>query len=291
MLGGEVKYYMAGGVRTRCLEAGTGEPLVLLHGMGGHAEAYIKNIMPLAEKFHVYAIDMIGHGFSDKPEITYSIEAFANHVKQFLDSAGIQTAHVQGESLGGWTAAWFAIQSPERVKSLVLNTSAGLKLTDQPPEAEAKAVERLRKLSNEAIADPSRESVRQRLEWLFLDPQSNVTDELVEIRYQIYRQPEMKRAMQMIVDQMTGEARQNYMLTPDRLRRIKMPTLILWTRHNPTTPWQVAEQAHKLISGSKFHVVDGCGHWPQWERAEEFNGLLLDFLTTSASALASQERR
>ncbi len=279
MLGGEVKYYMADGIKTRCLEAGTGEPLILLHGMGGHAEAYSRNIMPLARKFHVYAIDMIGHGCSDKAEIDYSIQDFVNHVKQFMDGVGIETAHLQGESLGGWISAWLAIEDPERVKSLVLNTSAGLKITEQPPEAEAKAVERLKKLTSEAIAEPTRESVRHRLEWLFLDPKSSLTEELLEIRYQIYKQPETQSAMRRIVSQITGGGRQQYMLTPDRLSQIKMPTLILWTKHNPTTPWQVAEQAHKLISGSRFHVMDGCGHWPQWEQPQEFNRLLLDFLS------------
>lgn len=278
MLGGEVRYYMAGGIRTRCLEAGSGEPLILLHGMGGHAEAYIKNIIPLSERFHVYAIDMIGHGFTDKPEIDYSITDFMNHVRQFMDAIGVKKAHIQGESLGGWISAWLAIESPEKVNRLVLNTAAGLKITEQPPDAEAEAIARLRRLTSEAITNPTRESVKRRLEWLFLDPKKSVTDELVEIRYRIYSQPETQRAMQKIVNQMTGEARQKYMLTPDRLKQIKAKTLILWTRHNPTTPWQVAEQAHKLIPGSGFHVIDDCGHWPQWENPDEFNSILIDFL-------------
>ena len=279
MLGGEVTYYDAGGIRTRCLHAGSGQPLILLHGMGGHAEAYLRNIMPLATRFHVYAIDMVGHGYTDKPEIPYSISDFVSHVTKFLKAVGAERAHMEGESLGGWVAAWLAIEHPEKVLSLILNTSAGLKLTEQPPEAEAQAVERLRKLTKEASTEPTRESVRRRLEWLFLDPQSNVTDELVEIRYQIYRQPETQRAMQRIVNQTTVEGRKQYLLTRDHLRRIQAPTMILWSRHNPTTPWQVAEQAHGIISGSTFHVMEDCGHWPQWEQAEKFNRHMLDFLS------------
>ena len=153
MLGGEVCYYDAGGIRTRCLHAGSGEPLILLHGMGGHAEAYFKNIVPLASRFHVYAIDMIGHGYTDKPEIRYGIPEFVDHVRKFLKAIGAKQAHIEGESLGGWVAAWLAIEYPEEVMSLILNTNAGLKITDRSPEAEAQAVVRLQKLTREAMAD------------------------------------------------------------------------------------------------------------------------------------------
>jgi pimeloyl-ACP methyl ester carboxylesterase len=278
MLGGEVCYFDAKGIRTRCLHAGSGPPLVLLHGMGGHAEAYLKNILPLAQSFHVYAIDMVGHGFTDKPEIDYAIPDFVDHVIRFLNGAGLERVHLQGESLGGWISAWLTIDHPERVLSLTLNTSAGLKLTEQPPEAEARAVERLRNLTREAVAEPTRESVRRRLEWLFLKPEEQVTEELVEIRYQIYRRPDTRQAMKRIVEEMTGGGRLKYMLTADRLRRITVPTQILWSEHNPTTPWQVAEQAHQIIPGSRFHVIKDCGHWPQWEQAEEFNSHMTDFL-------------
>ncbi len=283
MLGGEITYFDAGGIRTRCLHAGSGEPLVLLHGMGGHAEAYIKNIIPLSSRFHVYAIDMVGHGYTDKPEINYYVPDFADHVLKFLEAAGAEKAHLQGESLGGWVAAWIAIEHPEKLLSLILNTNAGLKLADQPPEAEAQAVERLRKLTKEAAGEPTRESVRRRLEWLFLDSKTSLTDELVEIRYRIYKQPETQRAMQRIVDATTGDGRKPYMLTRDRLSQIKAPTMIVWTRHNPTTPWQVGEQAHGIIRGSTFHVMEDCGHWPQWEQPEEFNRLMLDFLSAKVN--------
>src|SRR5215210_513168 len=93
-LGGEVRYYDAAGVRTRCLEAGSGPPLVLLHGTGGHAESWIRNVLPLAAQFHVYAIDMVGHGFTDKPALGYTPRDYAAHVVAFLDAVGVAKAHV-----------------------------------------------------------------------------------------------------------------------------------------------------------------------------------------------------
>jgi 2-hydroxy-6-oxonona-2,4-dienedioate hydrolase len=67
------KYYNAGGVRTRCFEKGEGKPVILLHGGGGHAETWVRNIVPLSQKYRILAIDYLGHGYTDKPKITYGI--------------------------------------------------------------------------------------------------------------------------------------------------------------------------------------------------------------------------
>jgi len=272
MLGGQVKYCNANGVRTRYLEAGEGKPpLILLHGGGGHAEAYLKNMLPLAEHFNVYAIDSIGHGLTDKPDIDYTILDIADHVRGFMDAVGIEKACISGESMGGWAAAWVAIRNPERVVKLILNTSAGFQDVDSPQ------IKRLRELSVAAISNPTRETVRKRLEFLMYDPKK-VTDELVEIRYRIYSQPDTQRALAKIMDYASSEACRDHLLTPDKLRRITVPTLFLWTRQDPTIPWQVAEKAHKEMPGSQFCLMEECGHWPQWEKPEEFNKIHVDFL-------------
>ena len=112
MLGGEVRYYDAAGVRTRALEAGRGAPLLLLHGTGGHAESWIRNVLPLGADFHVYAVDMVGHGFTHKPLLDYTPRDYAAHLVAFMDAAGIARAHVTGESLGGWVALWLASTIP-----------------------------------------------------------------------------------------------------------------------------------------------------------------------------------
>ena len=83
------KYYTAGGVRTRCFEKGSGEPVILLHGGGGHAETWIRNLSPLSEHFRVLAIDYLGHGYTDKPKLTYNMDAFSKHLLDFMDAAGI----------------------------------------------------------------------------------------------------------------------------------------------------------------------------------------------------------
>ncbi len=110
LMGSAVKqtFYRAGAVRTRALEAGSGIPLILLHGAGGHAEAYSRNLAAHAKHFHVYAIDMIGHGFTDRPDVPYQPDDFANHLRDFLDAIGAPSAILSGESLGAMVSIRFA---------------------------------------------------------------------------------------------------------------------------------------------------------------------------------------
>ena len=93
-------YYDVNGVSIRAIEAGQGPVLILLHGTGGHAEAYLKNIEAHARHFHVYAIDMVGHGYSDAPDISYDMQCYVDFMRDFLDAIGADKASISGESLG-----------------------------------------------------------------------------------------------------------------------------------------------------------------------------------------------
>jgi pimeloyl-ACP methyl ester carboxylesterase len=271
------KFYQAGEINTRCLEAGSGEPLILLHGGGGYAEAYLKNLIPLSETFHVYAIDMIGHGFTDAPDVEYGIPLFVEHLKNFMDAAGLDQAHISGESWGGWVAAWMAIKHPDRVKKLMLNTTAGIHETGT--ERTGEMVARNRALGTGL----SRETVRKRLEWLFYKPE-DVTEEMVEVRFRIYSRPEVLKAVVRTIDWAMSEEHKPYRLAPEIIERIKSETSVVWTRHNPGTTMEAAEEKlHKPMPHWSFHVMEECGHWPQWEQPEEFNRLVKEFFSSSSN--------
>lgn len=264
-------YVNAGGIRTRCLEAGRGEEaLLLLHGSGGHLEAYVRNILPHAERYRVFAIDMLGHGFTDKPDRLYHMDDYANHAVAFLDAVGVAKAHVSGESLGGWTGAYMAIKHASRVDKLVLNTAGGL-------TANPKVMEQLWTLSMNAVRNPDRSSVRTRLEWLMHD-KSQVSDDLVEMRYRIYTLPGMVKAMENIMCLQKMDIRQKNMLNDEMLRSIKAKTLVIWTDHDPTGAVEVGERFARTIPNARLEIMKGCGHWPQFEDAATFNRLQLDFL-------------
>ena len=277
LLGAAVKYCDAKGMRTRYLEAGEGEPVIMMHGSGGHAEAFCRNVVPLGEHFHIYAIDMAGHGFTDPHPTLAGTDGIVDHLQRFMDVMGIESAHLVGESLGGAAAARLALEHPERVRRLVYVTGAGLEMGEEAAKLAAPGREALQRLSAAALGAPSRENVRERLAWLFVDPETSITDELVELRYQIYQR---RAATEAAAGERApqGGGGVGVQLTPERLRQIQSPFFFLWTDHNPSTPWQVAEMAHKEFPGSRFHVIKHAGHWPQYEQTEEFNRVLLDFL-------------
>jgi pimeloyl-ACP methyl ester carboxylesterase len=282
LMGAEVRYHDAGGVRTRAIEAGDGEPFVLLHGIGGHAEAYARNVVPLAEAgLHVYAIDMVGHGLTAKPEQPYGAGVFADHLLRFVDAIGAEKISLSGESIGGWTAAWFALHHPDRVRALILNTPSGIAIDEDGrdvtvEEYQERRIE-LRKRTLAALDDTTRETVRRRLEWLLLDP-TDLTEELVEVRYRIYSQPDFIAAQRRYWSEDASLQGETELLTRERLKSLAVPTLVLWTSHDPFLPWQVGVHVHEAIPGSDFVVLQDCGHWPQWEQTAAFNDVVLEFL-------------
>lgn len=265
-------YLDAGGIRTRYMQSGDpAKPLVLaLHGVGGHAEAYSRNFGPHGEHFWFVAIDMLGHGWTDKSSLPYQVKDYADHVLAVLKALGRSKALLTGESLGGWVATYLAVHHPDVVERLVLNTSGGW-------TAHPEVMARLKKLSNEAASDPSWERIKARLEFLMCD-KSMVSDDLIETRRAIYAQPGFAETMKQIMCLQDMEVRRPNMITEQQYRSIKAPTLVVWTSHDPTATPEEGRQIAEMIPGAQYVVMNECGHWPQFEDADEFNRLHIDFL-------------
>lgn len=280
LMGAEIaqRYYDVKGVRTRVLEAGQGTPLIFVHGTGGYAEAYTRNIVAHARHFHVYAIDMVGHGYTDAPDLAYTMDDFVNHLGDFIDTIGADKVMLSGESLGGMVSAWYAIRHPERVAKLVLNTGM-LISRDAAGKAQLQdAVDRSRR----AAGNLTREAVRARMEWLLADPARDLTDEMVEVRYQIYAQPGRapvmgKIAGSIIAGLLDDDWARKYS-DASSMRGIQCPTLVLWSTHNPGLTAGRAALGAREIPDHRMVVLDDCAHWPQHEKADEFNRVHIEFL-------------
>ncbi len=268
----EQGYLDAGGIRTRYLHSGSkGQPvLLLLHGTSGHAECYSRNLAAHGAHFDTYAIDMVGHGWSDKPDTPYEIDVYVEHLRAVLDTLGCARAHISGESLGGWVAARFALKYPQRVARLCLNTTGGATMN---PAVMAK----IKQSTRAAVENPSWEAVRARLEWLMADPAS-VTDDLVACRQAIYQQPGFARALENILVLQEPEIRGPNNLSDAEWTAIKATTLVVWTSHDPTAPESLGRRLAELIPDARFALMQDCGHWPQFEDADTFNPLHIDFL-------------
>jgi 2-hydroxy-6-oxonona-2,4-dienedioate hydrolase len=265
-------YLNAAGVRTRYLCAGDpGKPaLILLHGSGGHAEAYVRNFEAHAEHFWTWAIDMLGHGYTDKPGHPLEIRHYVEHLMAVLRAIGAERASLSGESLGGWVAARAAVDHPDKVDRLVLNTAGG-------SQADPEVMQRIITLSVAAAENPTWETVQARIKWLMAD-KSKGYDDLVASRQRIYRQPGFVAAMRDIMALQDPKIRARNLLGPAEYGAITAPTLVLWTSDDPTADVEEGRRIASMIPGARFELMAGCGHWPQYEDAKTFNRLHLDFL-------------
>ncbi len=270
-------YYDAAGVRTRVIEAGRGKPLLFLHGTGGHAEAYLRNIAAHARHFHVYALDMIGHGYSSAPGIDYDMGDYVAFLRNFLNAIGAEKALISGESLGASVASWFAIADPARVEKVVLNTGILL----PPSEAGAAELRDLLARSRAAAGAPTREAIRKRMRWL-VHEDASLTEELIEARFRIYSQPGRAAVLGRIAERSIGALLEPEGTNPwygrHLLPKIVCPTLVLWTRYNPGQSADEAAEGARLIPDCRMVVLENSAHWPQWEEPDEFNRVHIDFL-------------
>ncbi|MDP5182520.1 alpha/beta hydrolase [Blastococcus sp. BMG 814] len=271
-----LSYVDAGGVRTRSLQAGQGEVVVFLHGTSGHLEAFSRNVVPHAEHYAIHAIDMLGHGYTDKPAHPYEIPLYVEHLVAYLDAVGVERAHIVGESLGGWVGARTAVEHPERVASLQLLAAGG---TVANPEV----MKRIDSSTRQAVSTDDIELTRKRMR-LLMASEEDATEELVEVRHRIYHEPDFVANIDNLLSLQKMEIRQRNLLTREQMGRISCPTLIVWGRKNPFGDVPEAEAMHEAIPGSRLELFDDCGHWPQHERAAIYNPLSLEFLAKSVAA-------
>jgi 2-hydroxy-6-oxonona-2,4-dienedioate hydrolase len=265
-----IRYAEIGGWSTRVMEAGRGPALVLLHGTGGHLEAYARNLTVLAEHFRVLVYDFPGQGRSGLTDHDLEIGAYVDHLLAVLESHGVERAHLCGESLGGWVAIKFAAAHPERVDRLVLNTPGGTMATPQ-------VMERIRTLTQRAADEPTEEHIRTRLEWLMADPAS-VTDELVEVRSAIYSRPGFAGSMRHVLCLQDETIRRRNLVSDDDLKAIEAPALVVWTSDDPSGPAGAGMAMADAMPLGEFRLIGGAGHWPQWEQPTAYNAAMLEFL-------------
>ncbi len=284
-LGAEIRYVdtPSFGV-VRIAEAGRehAETLFLMHGIGGHIEAYAKNMVALADRFHVVAFDFVGHGLSAKrSDIDYMPMAYVAQLAELMDVLGVAAAHISGESLGGWVAGLFAERHPQRVKRLVLNTAAGIPIVSEKGLQDVRDLDELNRRN--FGKPPSVESVRQRMQWLMHESNWHlVDDELIGSRLALYQRPEFQKTAPQVFGMMKRQEELDRQMI--ELESLRCDTLYLWTHHNPIHDLDAAEAACARTPGAKLYVMQAnAGHWPQYEAPDEFNAVMRRFLSTGAA--------
>jgi 2-hydroxy-6-oxonona-2,4-dienedioate hydrolase len=265
-----------GGISTRLVEAGDGpETVVFLHGIGGHLETFCLNIAAHAQRHRVVAFDMLGHGYTAKPDGIYEIERYVDHTLRFLDHMGIERATLAGTSLGGWVSARIAARHPDRVSRLSLISSAGL--TSHPS-----VMHKLKTLTEQASLTSGRDAMKLRLEFVLKNPAA-MTEELIDIRHDIYSAPDYQNSVRSIMCLQDMEIRRRNLLTVEEMAKIKAPTLVVWTHDDPTATLSDGRKYADAIVDSRFVVFENSAHMPQLEEPERFNALHLAFMADPKS--------
>ncbi|MGE3447415.1 MAG: alpha/beta fold hydrolase [Microbacteriaceae bacterium] len=273
----------------RIIEYGDGGiPFVFVHGSNGHAEVFAKNLRSLGRERRVIALDALYHGLSSKePWIDgyYNrIEVQAEGLADLLNALGIERVILEGESMGAGVCLEFAMRWPERVECLIMCTGCGsvdiqgstyMQRLDEESDFSL--------LSREVAVQPTFNSMRKRLEWLVASPES-VTDDLVGVRLQLYSVPEVRECMRRMSQ--AGDDAPHPKYTEDDLQNLVVPTLVLWTDQNPGDGPEVGKHLSELIPHARFEVIRDAGHWPHWERPEEHDARVRQFIVDAAGGNA-----
>jgi len=262
----------AGGISTRYAEAGSEDApaVVMLHGTGGHWETFAANLGPYSESFRCIALDMVGNGFSSKPDLDYEIPVYVDHVLAVMDALGIGRASLVGVSLGSWVAARMALEHPERVSKLVFLSTAGL-MASQDNMA------RIRSERTKAVDDPTWDSIKAMFDHLIAEEHNRIPD-LVALRQAIYRLPEMKTAIDHILALQNEEVRKRNLLGEDEWKRIEAPALVVASGKDHNEYENTSRRVAALMPNAELLEMPHVKHWPHFEDPDTFNDASLQFL-------------
>jgi 4,5:9,10-diseco-3-hydroxy-5,9,17-trioxoandrosta-1(10),2-diene-4-oate hydrolase len=261
-------------------EAGSGPPVVLLHGGGPGATGvsnYSRNIDVLAQSFRVIVPDMPGYGQSAKdldPADPFGDLAFA--IRSLLDELGIDRAHLVGNSYGGAAALRLTLDRPDRVDRLVLMGPGGVGTTRGLPTKGLTAL-----LGYYSGTGPSREKLESFIRNYLVYDGATVDDDLIDIRYEASIQPDVVANPPLRRPSGPGALRTLWRMdfTRDRrLARVKTPTLVIWGADDKVNRPSGGVTLARTMPSCDLFLVARTGHWVQWEQPALFNSLAQAFL-------------
>lgn len=261
------------GTKINYAEQGEGPPLILIHGGGPGASGvsnYRKNIDAFAKHHRVIVPDLPGFGLSENKYAQGPIfTTLSKAILGLMDTLGIEKADLVGNSLGGGTSIRAALDQPQRIGKLVLMGPGGSLPAHTPMPTEGL----LRMMTYYSGEGPTMEKLKKVIELLVFDP-SAITEPLLEERFKSSTREDVVKAPPL----RNGLGHVDDLLWRQPLEKLKHETLLIWGREDRVIPLDAYIPLLKSLPNAQLHVFPNCGHWAQWEKAEEFNVLVLNFL-------------
>jgi len=256
------KFITTYGAKIHYVEAGSGAPVILIHGLADNVAIWDPVIPALAARFRVIALDQIGFGRSDKPLLNYRVSTLVDFLDVFLTELKIERASLVGNSLGGWVAAAYSLAHPERVERLVLSDAAGYAALTKTMDSRA-----LR-----ALRVASRDDIR------YLGPLAFHDKRFYQDVDTAFKERVTAGDSYTVAQVLDSMIRGDDALD-NKLQTLKQPTLVLWGREDKLIPLSFGEQFHREIVDSRLRIIDNCGHMPQLECPNEFSAAVLKFFS------------
>jgi pimeloyl-ACP methyl ester carboxylesterase len=261
------------------LEAGTGPPIVMLHGLGGNKASFLPTVAALAPSFRTIAVDLLGFGDSDKPlGASYGPEFQARGIARLLDALDIERAHFIGHSLGGRVALELGFHHHERTMGLVLMTPAMAWLRER------RWAPYLRWIRPELglLQIAPRPVVEAFMRWAIPGTGTPWRDTAIDEFVRVYTTARGRAALyaaarHVYLDQPHGE---NGFWT--KLRELSPESLFIWGRDDGLVPIGYMKHVEQALPAAR-HVELDCGHLPQFERPRETHAAIAGFLKTVKS--------
>ena len=269
------KRFRFAGISTTVLEGGDGAPIVLLHGPGEHSVKWLRVIPELVKTYRVIAPDLPGHGTSDPINGKVDVDRVLAWLCELIDETCETPPIVVGQIIGGAIAARFAAAHGDRLRCLVLSDALGLSLFRPAPEF----AEALMAFVTESSAE------NHDLLWqccafdldTLRDRMGESWERLRAYNLDRAQVASLKPTQQSMMEQFGLPA-----IPPEDLARIRVPTVLIWGRHDLATPLSVAEAA-SVRYGWSLHVIDRAADDPPIEQPAAFVVELRAALSASKS--------
>jgi len=259
VIGMKSEYVQVGPHRIHYWVAGEGPPLVLVHGVASRAEDWTPLFHQLKQRHRIYAPDLLGYGDSDAPrDSDYSIATQTGVVRGFLDAMHLQQPDVAGVSMGGWIALKLAAEHPDRVRRLVLISSAGLAFDTTLTETSFSAT----------TVEEQRRSFRL---------QSDLAPKLPAFIVRDFLRRSQEKAW-IVRASMRSMLRRRELLLDHKLQRVRMPVLIIAGTNDRIVPFSVARNLKNEMPHAILVPLPSCGHLAVFECRAATMRAMLPFL-------------